>query len=128
MKYLVAFAWGVSLATGIVGDTAMSAVQHLFVVLLGFTHIFIIAVVIGRQGLCSPYLMRSVQSVLAQMNRSSMELRDRMLQLNYYMEQRNLPEDLQRRIRTVCNHACLTRCACLFMHTRLSYHSNFLEL
>jgi hypothetical protein len=42
-----------------------------------------------------------VQQALGQINRSSQEFRDRMTHVNYFMMQRNLPEDLQRTIRNV---------------------------
>ena len=74
-QYFLAFAWGVKAVTDVGGEAprAETDIQHAFVIVLGFVHVFLIAVVIG-----------SVEGFMEQLNHDADVVRRRILHLNRF--------------------------------------------
>eukprot|EP01147_Barroeca_monosierra_P008915 gene8915-1258_t len=94
-QYFLAFAWGVKAVTDVGGEDpeAETNLQHMFIIILGFVHIFLIAIVIG-----------SVEAFMEHLNHDADVMRKRVMHLNRYLSQQRLPENLQNRIRTYYYH------------------------
>eukprot|EP00045_Choanoeca_perplexa_P018055 m.276454 g.276454 ORF g.276454 m.276454 type:complete len:831 (-) comp17698_c0_seq2:8158-10650(-) len=94
-QYYLAFAWGVKAVTDVGGESpkAQTNLQHAFIIVLGFVHVFLIAIVIG-----------SVEGFMSHLNHNAEQLRRRIMHLNRFMQQRHLPLDLQTRIRKYYYH------------------------